>query len=130
MVLVQPINPVISLIEVGEQLTDDDVLTYIQVFDRNISEEREFGCIIRYQGGSPKKSKEGHKLENDWLKAHKTQMKEYCFGIALLANPGIRALLQKIIMKGFGQNFFGCACDVFYDEETARNWLLSKQAAL
>ncbi len=106
------------------------MLTYIQVFDRNISEEREFGCIIRYQGGSPKKSKEGHKLETDWLKAHKPQMKEYCFGIALLANPGIRALLQKIIMKGFGQNFFGCACDVFYDEETARNWLLSKQAAL
>lgn len=124
-----PISPAIFLIDVAEQLANEDVMSYIQTFDKNIRNSLNFGCIIRYQGGMPKKSKEAHRMENDWLREHKSQMTQYCFGIALLANPGIMALVQKIAMKGFGQNFFGCPCDVFYDEEAARTWLLGQQVA-
>jgi hypothetical protein len=120
-------NCAVSVLEIGEHLTDADTQTYIEHFSTCIQRGTPFGCLFVYVGGTPKKSRVAQQTEDAWLRAHRADLTRLGFGIALVSNPGIVALIQKIVAKGLGARLFGCPMAHFYTREAALAWLATQR---
>jgi hypothetical protein len=114
-------------LQIGDSLSLEETQSYLDLFSRKVGERQPFGCVFQYVGGVPKKTRAGQKLENDWLKAHKAELAQECFGLAMISNPGVVALLQKIVAKGLGKKLFGCEVNHFYDKAKGIEWLKEQQ---
>jgi hypothetical protein len=117
----------VSVLEIGERLTDMDTQTYIAHFSACIQRGTPFGCLFAYTGGTPKKSRAAQQQEDTWLRAHRADLTRLGFGIALVSNPSIVALIQKIVAKGLGARLFGCPMAHFYTREAALVWLATQR---
>lgn len=116
-------------LHIPEQLSDADVLVYTEQLAAKVRAQEPFGCIFRYLGGPPKKTKRGHAMENTWLKTYKAALGNYCFGLAIVESPGVQALLRKLVFASAGQKVFGCPCAQFTTDEAARAWLSAQRRA-
>jgi hypothetical protein len=117
------VAPRLYRLDIPSALSDSDVEQYTNAMLQRIDEQRPFGCMFKYLGGPPKKSKHGHKIENEWLKRYKPKVGQYCKGIAIVSNPGIQVLIMKIVLSGAGEKFLGCKCNQFGSEAEALIWL-------
>jgi hypothetical protein len=124
-ILKHKVLPIYTLV-LPDRVSDEDVKKYLLILQQCVDAGIFFGAVFHYVAGSPKKSKEAQKLESNWIKANKLYMSNYCLGIGMVPSRGVHGLIQRIVLKGFGYNLFGCECRMFSSASDAEAWLVEK----
>ena len=114
---------------IPETLTEEDTRRYLDTFAAALAAGEPFGMIFSYSGGRPRKERAAELLERAWLHEHRPEVARHCFGIAMIANPSLSAILTKIVLRGIGARMFGCPCAQFGSLDEARAWLRARRGA-
>lgn len=117
--------PVIKL-TLGKITTLKDTENYLSELSKRIGEKQSFGIVMEFPNGQPDKERGCQKLENNWLVSYKSDLRKYCFGMAMVTDSWIMQTVWSPIIKQVSKRFFGVECSVFDCKSDAQIWLMDK----
>lgn len=120
--------PIVYVYIDGER-TLEDLQVYLNRFDNWLSRKEYFGIILEQkfaQQVKGKPSKEIKELERKWIHQNKSQISQYCLGMAMVMNSTeVFKKWQPIASKSI-LNMFGCSGQVFAAIAQAEEWMVKQ----
>lgn len=104
----------------------NDTSKLIGVLEEQLKKEEAFGVVL-IREGEEKSAPEARKLFNNWLKANKSLLKRYCYGLAMVAASESMQRIYKPVAKLMISKTYGCPGELFAKEEDGVEWLLKQK---
>ena len=120
----------VLVVSVEGELDGSQVRRYLDAMAELLAVGEPFALLTVYPGARPRKDAEGHRLEKDWLAAHRRRLRGTLVAVGLVHRAGpVRRIVERAALSGAGRRLFGCPCRAMAELDEAAEWAAALVAA-
>lgn len=118
------IEPIL-IFQINEKITRNDLQSYITSWEHRLARKEPFGVLIVQYDEANQSDQEIIKLGLQWHRTHKSHIRQYCVGVAVVTNSTrmITRLKPRISITRAMRIWLGCPGQTCTTEAEAKAWL-------